>query len=117
MVMLGNVTSLTGNGLKDWLIQRVTAVYFALYSLFLLGFLYCHPALTYVEWQALFHDHWFKMASLIALFVLLLHTWIGVWTVTTDYLKCTALRLSIQMLVVFLLLGLFVFGLLIVWGQ
>lgn len=30
--MVNNVTSLTGNGLKDWLIQRVTAVYFAVYS-------------------------------------------------------------------------------------
>lgn len=30
--MVANVTSLTGNGLKDWLVQRVTAVYFAAYS-------------------------------------------------------------------------------------
>ena len=27
--MVTNITSLTGNGLKDWLIQRVTAVYLA----------------------------------------------------------------------------------------
>lgn len=34
--MVNNVTSLTGNGLKDWLIQRVTAVYFAAYLIFYL---------------------------------------------------------------------------------
>lgn len=33
--MVNNVTSLTGNGLKDWLIQRVTAVYFAAYLIFI----------------------------------------------------------------------------------
>lgn len=36
--MVTNVTSLTGNGLKDWLIQRVTAVYFAVYTIFIIGF-------------------------------------------------------------------------------
>jgi succinate dehydrogenase / fumarate reductase membrane anchor subunit len=115
--MLTNITSLTGNGLKDWLIQRVTALYFAVYSLFLLGFIFFHPHLSYSEWQALFHHAAFKIASLIALLVLSLHTWVGIWTVTTDYLKCTMLRLTIQLLVVLLLLGQFIWGLMIVWGQ
>lgn len=115
--MVTNVTSLTGNGLKDWLIQRVTAVYFAAYSLFLLSYLLLHPQLSYDQWAALFHCIWFQIASIIALFALSLHTWIGVWTVTTDYMKCTALRLTIQMLVVMWLLGQFIWGLMIVWGR
>ena len=115
--MLTNITSLTGNGLKDWLVQRVTAVYFAVYAMFLLGFLILHPHLNYEEWHALFHMTWFQIASLIALIVLSLHTWIGIWTVTTDYLKCTIIRLSVQMFVVLLLLGQLIWGLMIVWGQ
>ena len=115
--MVTNVTSLTGNGLKDWLIQRVTAVYFAVYSLYLLGFIAMHPHLLYSQWQALFHDIWFQLASIIALFTLLLHAWIGVWTVTTDYIKCTVIRLSVQLLVALLLLGQLIWGLMIVWGQ
>lgn len=115
--MVTNVTSLTGNGLKDWLIQRVTAVFFAIYSLFLLGFLCMHPHLPYSEWQALFHMVWFQVASVIALFMLVLHAWIGIWTITTDYIKCTAIRLSVQLLVALLLLGQLIWGLMIVWGQ
>ena len=115
--MVTDVTSLTGNGLKDWLIQRVTAVYFAVYSLFLLGFLLMHPHLTYNQWHDLFHCTFFKVASVIALLTLLLHAWIGVWTVTTDYLKCTVIRLSVQLLVALFLLGQFIWGLMIVWGQ
>lgn len=115
--MVTNVTSLTGNGLKDWLIQRVTAVFFAAYALFLLGFLCMHPHLAYSEWQALFHMVWFQIASIIALFALVLHAWVGIWTVTTDYIKCTAIRLSVQLLVALFLLGQLIWGLMIVWGQ
>ncbi len=115
--MVSDVTSLTGNGLKDWLIQRVTAVFFAAYSLFLLGFLYMHPHLVYSEWHALFHTPWFQVASILALLMMTLHAWIGVWTVSTDYIKCTAIRLSVQLFVVLVLLTQFIWGLMIVWGQ
>lgn len=115
--MVTNVTSLTGNGLKDWLIQRVTAVFFAAYSLFLLGFLFLHPHLAYSDWQILFHKGWFQIASVLALLTLSLHAWIGIWTVTTDYIKCTAIRLSVQLLVALLLWGQFIWGLMIVWGH
>jgi len=115
--MVTDVTSLTGNGLKDWLIQRVTALYFAVYSLFLLGFVLLHPQLNYSEWHGLFHETWFQIASIVALLTLSLHAWIGVWTVSTDYIKCTAIRLPLQLLVALLLLGQFLWGLMIVWGQ
>lgn len=115
--MVTNVTSLTGNGLKDWLIQRATAVIFAIYSLFLLGYLFYHSRLTFNQWHALFHQPLFQVASLIALFSLLLHTWIGLWTVLTDYIKSTRLRLFLQFLIISWLLGQFLWCLLIVWGR
>ncbi len=115
--MVTNVTSLTGNGLKDWLIQRVTAVYFALYTLGMLGYLCGHSPLQYEQWHGLFHNGWVQIATLVALLALLLHAWIGIWTVTTDYIKCTAIRLSIQLLVALFLITQFVWGTMIVWGQ
>lgn len=115
--MVTNVTSLTGNGLKDWLIQRVTAVFFAAYVIFVFGFLLLHPNLNYAQWHALFHAPVFQIASVLALISLSLHSWIGIWTVTTDYMKCTVVRLSVQLLVVLWLFSQFVWGLMIVWGQ
>ncbi|MBX9703145.1 MAG: succinate dehydrogenase, hydrophobic membrane anchor protein [Silvanigrellaceae bacterium] len=112
-----NVTSLTGNGLKDWLIQRITAVYFALYSIFILGFLCYHPQLQYEVWANLFHCRIFKVASILALAALLLHSWVGLWTITTDYLKCVYMRFTAQLFILLWLLGQFFWGLLIVWGQ
>lgn len=115
--MVDNVTSLTGNGLKDWLIQRVSAVYFAAYTVFILLFLLLNPHISYEHWRALFLCEWFKMASIIALIALSLHAWVGVWTVTTDYMKCTVLRLSLQMLVMLWLLAQFLWTASIFWGQ
>jgi succinate dehydrogenase / fumarate reductase membrane anchor subunit len=115
--MVNNVTSLTGNGLKDWLIQRVTAVYFAVYLIFLFSFLFLHPDLNFDQWHALFANPVFQIATAIGLLALTLHAWIGVWTVTTDYINCTVIRLSVQLLVVLWLLSQFVWGLMIVWGQ
>ncbi|MGL5741174.1 MAG: succinate dehydrogenase, hydrophobic membrane anchor protein [Legionella sp.] len=115
--MVTNVTSLTGNGLKDWFIQRVTAVYFAAYTFFILGFFLMHPQLSFAQWHDFFTHIGVRIASMIALFALSLHAWIGIWTVTTDYMKCTVLRLSVQMLVVLWLLSQFIWGLMILWGR
>ncbi|USQ14357.1 MULTISPECIES: succinate dehydrogenase, hydrophobic membrane anchor protein [Legionella] len=115
--MVTNVTSLTGNGLKDWLVQRVTAVYFAAYVFFFFGFLLLHPGLSYEQWHSLFTNPVVQIATALALFALTLHAWIGIWTVTTDYMKCTVLRLSVQMLVLLWLLSQLIWGFLILWGR
>lgn len=113
--MVSSITSLTGNGLKDWLIQRVTALYFAGFSLFLLTYFLIHPHLDYLTWQVLLSSFTFKITSVFALIAFSLHAWIGLWTVTTDYLACTWLRLTTQLLIFSWLLGQFIWGLAILW--
>lgn len=108
---------LAGNGLKDWVAQRLTALYFGVYAVFLFGFLLCHPHLSFETWRTLFQHTGFKAFSAMAIFALCYHAWLGLWTVTTDYIKCTALRMTVQTAVISYLLGLFFWGLLIVWGQ
>lgn len=114
--MVTSVTSLTGNGLKDWLIQRVSAIYLLGCLFVLLGYFMTHPSLTYEEWSILFHCHVVKAVTILALWMLLLHAWIGIWTVTTDYLHNTRLRVSVQVLVALFLSAQFIWGLMIVWG-
>ena len=115
--MVSNVTSLTGNGLKDWLIQRITAVIFALYTIYLAVFLLRHPELGYTEWSALFHTPWFAIATVLAFLAVSLHAWIGIWTVTTDYIKPTGLRILTQTLVAGWLFAQFTWVITIIWGQ
>lgn len=115
--MVSNVTSLTGNGLKDWLIQRVTAVYLLIYTLAIVLFLFAHPHLNYAQWHGLFTGIVFKIATILALLTISLHAWIGLWTVSTDYIKCSVIRLSTQLIISLWLLSQFIWGLMIVWGQ
>lgn len=114
--MVTNVTSLTGNGLKDWLIQRVSAVIMAIYFSWILGYLISEPHLSFSHWYTFFHQPFFLAFSVLAMISLLQHAWIGLWTVTTDYLQCTSLRITVQIGISSLLIGLFVWFLMILWG-
>jgi succinate dehydrogenase / fumarate reductase membrane anchor subunit len=106
--MVTNVTSLTGNGLKDWLIQRISAIVLGLYFVGMMIFFLKHPQVTYEQWSAFIHCKLFIVINVITMVSLVLHAWIGLWTVTTDYLKDTVIRLPIQMLIIFSLLGLMI---------
>ena len=114
--MVTNVTSLTGNGLKDWLIQRVTAVILGIYLLVLFAFFLSHSHVTYEQWSALMHCKIFMVLNVITMLSLVLHAWIGLWTVTTDYVKSTLIRLPLQMLIVLGLLGLLIWFFMILWS-
>ena len=52
--MVASVTNLGRSGLYDWVIQRLSAVILALYTLFLLGFVIASPDMQYSQWQGLF---------------------------------------------------------------
>ncbi len=114
--MVDSVTSLTRNGLRDWLIQRVSAVILGLYMLFLLGYLLAHSPLTFTDWHALFANGFMRIFTFLALLSMLFHSWVGVWTVITDYIKCSCLRLIIEVIVFLALLGYVAWGIEIVWG-
>lgn len=116
MVKLTNVTSLTGNGLRDWLVQRTTSVVMTFYILFIVGFFILNAPLQFLAWQALFANMWVKVFSVIFLLSLVWHAWIGMWTIATDYLKPLAVRLLFQTAVIFVLIAYFVWGIAILWS-
>lgn len=114
--MVGNITSLTGHGLRDWLVQRISALILGLYVIVLATFWITHPEITFDAWHDLFSHTAMKVLSSIAWLSMVLHSWIGLWTVTTDYLKSTGLRLTLQMFILLGLLSLFFWGILVFWG-
>lgn len=114
--MVKSVLSLASTGLRDWLIQRVSAVIIGLYSIYLLGFLLLHPHLQYGDWQALFQQWWFRMFTLLSVGSVVGHAWIGMWTVATDYLHPVSVRLVFEVAVILALLVYFAWAVEIVWG-
>ncbi len=114
--MVTQVTSLGRTGLSDWLIQRVSAIVLAVYTLFLLGFFILYSPMQFEEWRALFTYNSVRLFTLLALLCLMLHSWVGIWTVVTDYIKCAYLRLGIQTLVIIGLILMFAWGIQILWS-
>lgn len=114
--MVKNITSFTGNGLKDWLWQRVSALMLALYFLCLGGIIYQNPGMDYSTWSTIFHGMGFKLFTLFALLAFVAHAWIGLWTVSTDYLKCVYARVGFQVSLIIFLLVLIAWGIDIIWS-
>ncbi len=115
--MLRYITSLSASGLRDWFIQRVTAVLLAAYTLLIFGFLLTHHPLHYTQWQGLFTLSWMRVFTVFTVFSLLFHAWIGLWIVSTDYIKKPCIRMGFQLFVIFALLACLLASILIVWGS
>ena len=121
--MVTAVTSFGRSGLYDWLVQRVSAVVMTAYTLLLVGFILLTPDLGYEQWQGLFNHLWMRIFSFITLVSLVAHSWIGLWSVLTDYLttrllgtRGTVLRVLAQMVLGVVTVAYFVWGIEILWG-
>jgi succinate dehydrogenase / fumarate reductase membrane anchor subunit len=114
--MVTPVTNVSRNGLSDWLVQRVSSVVLAAYFLFIFGFILTHSMLEFDLWSDLYSQTWMRLFSFLALFSLVLHSWVGIWTVLTDYIKCTYIRLTFQIVVIVLLISCLAWGIQILWS-
>jgi succinate dehydrogenase / fumarate reductase, membrane anchor subunit len=112
--MVKNMTSLTGNGLRDWLIQRVTARLLLVYVLILTVFFILNPHPDFESWHGLFSHMWMKVISILFFLSLILHAWIGLWSVLTDYIKSYVLRMVLEVLMIVGLLACFIWSIIII---
>lgn len=114
--MVKSVLGVNHQGLRDWLFQRMSAVFMAIYVIGLVIFLGMHPELSYSDWQSLFAQWWVKIATLVVFSSLLMHAWVGMWTIFTDYVKCSVGRLVLNTVVFLALFSFFFAALFILWG-
>ncbi len=104
-------------GWKDWLLQRVTAVLMAVYTLAVLGVALYHGGVDHALLAALFANSLFRIATLSAGFALLWHAWIGVRDIWMDYAKPAGLRLVLEVLTLVLLFAYAAWLAQILWGR
>lgn len=114
--MVNNVSALGRNGVHDWLLIRVSAIVITLYILYILGFMIMAPDINFEVWHGFFASSITKVFTLLTLMSVLVHTWIGMWQVLTDYVKHSALRLVLQIAIVIALIVYLLYGTLVVWG-
>ncbi len=114
--MVKTVLSVSHQGLRDWVIQRVSAIMIAAFTIGLIGWMVCHPDLSFAEWHNLFAQSWMKVATILSLLAIMAHAWIGIWTIFTDYVKCTVLRAALNVVVFLSLAACFIWCVRILWG-
>ena len=114
--MVNNAATVGRSGVHDFILIRTSAVVLALYTFYILGFFVTTSEVTYDVWQGFFSGLCTKVFTILALFALLIHAWIGIWHVLSDYIKPAFLRGSLQFFFAVTLLAYLVMGFLTVWG-
>jgi succinate dehydrogenase / fumarate reductase membrane anchor subunit len=106
-------------GTVDFIVQRVTAVIMAVYTVILVVGLLVEP-LTYEGWKSIFTFHVYtlpvgQLLATLAFLSLAWHAWIGVRDVWMDYVKSVGLRLALQALTLLWLVGTFIYFAQFLW--
>jgi succinate dehydrogenase / fumarate reductase, membrane anchor subunit len=92
-------------GLRDWLVQRITAALMALFTLVLLAQLLFGGPLGYDRWAGIFSAQWMKSFTLVIVLALAWHAWIGVRDIWMDYIKPVGVRLALHVFSIVWLVG------------
>jgi succinate dehydrogenase / fumarate reductase membrane anchor subunit len=103
-------------GWRDWLVQRISAVVMALYTLLILGLLLWFGGLDYDAWKAAFANEPFRLATFVFMLSLLWHAWVGVRNIAMDYIKPVSVRLTFEVAVIALLVGYAGWTIQVLWG-
>ena len=115
-VMSKSVTNFSRNGVSDWLVQRVSAVVLTVYLVVLVGWsMFCSDG-GYQSWYGFMMSTPMKVFSILAVLSLVSHAWIGLWAISTDYLKQACVRLAFQIVTVLALLVYLIWALIIFLG-
>lgn len=97
--------SRTASGLKAWAIQRLTAIYIGLFSLYLLlVFVGAAPA-DFPAWKAWIGSPMVSVMLLLFVISVLMHAWIGIRDIAIDYLHPIAIRATFLGLVALALIA------------
>jgi succinate dehydrogenase membrane anchor subunit len=102
-------------GVGNFLLQRLTAVILVVFIAILGVRLLLAGSLDYVAWASIFVPMWMKVLTLVAIFALLYHAWVGVKDIWMDYVKPVWVRLMLQMLTALWLLACAVWSVQILW--
>jgi succinate dehydrogenase / fumarate reductase membrane anchor subunit len=93
------------DGLRTWLLQRVSAVYLGLFLLYVLLHFGFNPHPDFAAWRGWVASPLVSITGAGFILALLIHAWVGLRDVVLDYIHHLGLRLAVLTLVAFLLIG------------
>ena len=69
-----------------WYTQRYTSIVILSYLIYILNFIFTNQDINFFSWSDFFLSFQVRFLSSIVFLVIVLHAFIGLWTVGTDYL-------------------------------
>jgi len=89
------------SGLRAWLLQRISAVFFLVFGLYAAVSLpWQQASAAWLAWFTPIH----RMLVLAAVWLILAHAWVGLRNVLMDYVHTPAVRLMLMLVVASVLL-------------
>jgi succinate dehydrogenase / fumarate reductase membrane anchor subunit len=103
-------------GLRDWLVQRMTGLVMAIFTIVLLVQVILAPGhFGHDAWMAIFSAQWMKFLTYAAILALAWHAWVGMRDIWMDYVQPARLRLLLEALTIVWLVGCAGWGLQVLW--
>ncbi len=103
-------------GIRDWMVQRVTGVLMALFTIVLLAkLIFSTGSIGYDLWAGIFAPQWMKFLTFAVIVSLAWHVWVGVRDIWMDYVKPVGLRLALNVFTLVWLVGCAGWGIQILW--
>ena len=103
--MINRIVVGAGYGLKDWIVQRATALVMAVYTLILLVTLGALSPSSFEAWRSIFSNGFMQFMSFLFFISLFWHVWIGIRDIWMDYVKPDGLRLVLMIATAAALIG------------
>jgi len=91
-------------GMRAWLLQRLTAVYMLLYGIGFGFYISQSNIYNYESWRALFVHPISNIATAVFIYSILYHAWVGMRDILIDYVPIAYLRFFLWVMMTFSLL-------------
>jgi succinate dehydrogenase / fumarate reductase, membrane anchor subunit len=104
-------------GVTGFLLQRLTAVVMAVYTIYAIAMLLYRRPGNYADWSAMFTGSFFRLFTMLFIVALLYHAWIGMRDILMDYLRPTGIRLLSQTVVGVVLVFYLLWSASILWAR
>jgi succinate dehydrogenase / fumarate reductase membrane anchor subunit len=97
-------------GMRTWILQRLTALFMLIYMLVYAVIIVRHPIGDFAAWRGLFASPLSNIATEVFFFSLLFHAWVGVRDILIDYVPISGLRLVLWTLVTLCIIAIGLWG-------
>ena len=86
------------HSLRDWLLQRFTALYMALFVVYVVVQYLLQPPAGFAQWSAWIGHPLMAIVTAGFILAVLVHSWVGIRDVMIDYIHPVGMRLALLVL-------------------